>query len=106
RSVPPRRVCARHPLHAGTSEPLRYRACNPPRFCVACRCEWPGGRRPPHAAGLARGLPMTEPGDRWASLRSTMQFAKLLQRDVLGPGPAIYLTTSVYSSFELIVACP
>ena len=45
---------------------------------------------------------MTEPGERWAELRSTMQFSDL-QRDVPGPGPARYLTTGVYSSFELMV---
>ena len=35
-------------------------------------------------------------------LRSTIQFADLLQRDVHGPGPANHLTTGVYSSFELM----
>ena len=39
-----------------------------PRSCVACICEWAGGRRPPHAAELARGLPMNESGGRWAAL--------------------------------------
>ena len=74
-----------------------------PRSCVACRSEWAGGRRPPHPAELASGLPMNESGERWAALRNTMQFADLLQRDVPGPGPASYLTTGVYSSFELMV---
>ena len=72
-----------------------------PRFCVACSCEWVGGRRPPHPAMLARGLPMTQSGGRWAALRNTMQFADFLQRD--GPGPASYLTTGVHKSFELMI---
>ena len=74
-----------------------------PRSCVACLSEWAGGRRPPHPAELARGLPMNESGERWAALRGTIQFADFLQRDVPGPGPASYLSTDVYSSFELMV---
>ena len=74
-----------------------------PRSCVACSCAWAGGRRPPHPAELARGLPMTESGGRREALWSTMQFADLLQRVVPGPGPASYLTTGVYDSFELMV---
>ena len=38
------------------------------RSCVACSCEWAGGRRPLHPAELAAGLPMTESGGRWAAL--------------------------------------
>ena len=45
---------------------------------------------------------MTESGERWAALRNTMQFADLLRREVSGPGPACYLTTGVYDSFELV----
>ena len=73
------------------------------RSCVACSCERAGGRRPIHLAELARGLPMTESGGRWAALRNTMQCADLLQRDVPGPGPASYLTTGVHGSFEFMV---
>ena len=46
---------------------------------------------------------MTEPGGRWAAVRSTIQFADFLQREVPGPGPASFLPTGVYSSFELMV---
>ena len=46
---------------------------------------------------------MSESGGRWAALRNTMQFADLLQRNVPGPGPASYLTTGVYDSFEVMV---
>ena len=46
---------------------------------------------------------MKESEGRWAALRNIMQFADLLQRDVPGPGPASYLTTGVYSSFELMI---
>ena len=70
-----------------------------PRSCVACHSEWAGGNRPPHPAELARGLPMTKPRGRWAALRSVIQFADLARR----PGSDRYLTTSVYSSFELMV---
>ena len=75
------------------------------RSCVACSSEWAGGRQPPHSEELANnsGLPTNESGQRWASLRSTVQSADLLQRDVPGPGPASYLTTGIYSSCELMV---
>ena len=46
---------------------------------------------------------MTESGGRREALWSTMQFADLLQRVVPGPGPASYLTTGVYDSFELMI---
>ena len=42
---------------------------------------------------------MTKPRGRWAALRSVIQFADLARR----PGSDRYLTTSVYSSFELMV---
>ena len=76
-----------------------------PRSCVACSSEWVGGRRPPHPAELASnsGLPSNESGQRWAAPSSAVQFADLIQRDVPGPGPASYLTTGVYSSFDLMV---
>ena len=45
---------------------------------------------------------MTEPGGRWGALRSTIQFADFIQRDVPGPEPASYLTTGVYISFEIM----
>ena len=72
---------------------------------AACSSEWAGGRRPPYPTELASssGLPTNESGQRWAALRSTIQSADLLQRDVPGPGPASYLTAGVYSSFELMV---
>ena len=74
-----------------------------PRSCIACRSEWAGGIRPAYPTELARGLPMTERGGIWAALRSTIRFAGLLQRDIPGPGPASYLTTCVYSSFDLML---
>ena len=74
-----------------------------PRSCVACSLEGAGRRRPPLPADLARGLSISESEGRWAALRNIMQFADLLQRDVPGPGPATYLTTGVYSSFQLMV---
>ena len=43
---------------------------------------------------------MTEEGGRRAALRSTIQFADLLQRGAPRPGSDSYLTTCVYSSFE------
>ena len=46
---------------------------------------------------------MAEPGGKWAALRSTIQFADLLQRGAPGPGSDSYLTTGVYSSFALMV---
>ena len=46
---------------------------------------------------------MTEPGRTWAVLRSTILFADLPQRGVPGPGSDSYLTTVVYSYFELMV---
>ena len=102
RPVPPRRISTLQ-LHAGKSGPPRERAY--PRSYVACISEWAGGRRHPHRAELAcsSGLPTNESGQRWAALRSTVQFADLLQRDVSGPGPASSLTTGIYSSFELMV---
>ena len=48
-----------------------------PRSSLACRSDWAAGSRSPHPAEFARGLPMTEPGGRWAALRSTMRFADL-----------------------------
>ena len=66
-------------------------------------CHREGGRRPPHPAERARGLPVNESGGRWAALGNVMQFAELLQREVPRPGPASYLTTNIYSSFELMV---
>ena len=74
-----------------------------PRSCVACSLEGAGRRRPPLPADLARGLSISESEGRWAALRNIMQFADLLQRDVPGPGPASYLTTGVYDSFELMI---
>ena len=46
---------------------------------------------------------MTEPGGRWAALRSAILFADLLQRGAPGPASDSYLATGVYSSFELMV---
>ena len=47
---------------------------------------------------------MNESEGRWAALRIIMQFADLLQREVPAPGPATYLTSGIYSSFELMVS--
>ena len=74
-----------------------------PRSSVACSFKWAGGSRSPHPAELAGDRPMTESGGRWTASRNTMHFADLLQWDVPGPGPASYLTTGVYDSFELMV---
>ena len=102
RPVSPRRICALQ-LHAGTADRLA-RGHKDLRSCVACSSEWVGGRRLPHPAELASnsGLLTNESGQRLAALRSTVQFANLLQRDVPGPGPASYLTAGVHSSFELM----
>ena len=70
-----------------------------PKPCVAPHSAWPGGNRSPHPAALARGLPMSGHGERWAVVRSALQFAPLFQRGVPGPGPASYATTGVYSTF-------
>ena len=59
------------------------------------------GEGDPNPAELARGLPITESGGRWAALRNTMQLADL-QRDVPGR-PASYLITGVYDTFDLMV---
>lgn len=72
-----------------------------PRFCVACRSEWVGESRPPGLGELFRGLPITEPGGRWAVVRDVMEFADLLQQSIPGLEPARYLTTGVYSMLKL-----
>ena len=72
-----------------------------PRACVACQSAWPGGIRSRHPAELARGLPMTELGGRWAAVGRALQFAALLQRDALGTEPASYVTTRVRNMFDL-----
>ena len=48
-----------------------------PRPCIVCQSVWPGGTRPPHPAELARGLPMTELGERWTAVGRALQFAAL-----------------------------
>ena len=73
-----------------------------PRPCVVCRSAWPESNRPPHPAALAKRLPMSGQRERWAAVRSALQFARLFQRGVLRPGPASYATTGVYSTFELM----
>lgn len=96
--------CARQ-LHAGTSGSPREGAYIPQK--VLRRVPPRGGGRkttPPHPAEIARYLPINESGGRWTTaLRNVVQFAEFLQRDVPGPGPASYPTTSVCSSFELVV---
>ena len=54
--------------------------CVDPTPYVVRRSERAGGIRPPHPAELAGGLPMTETGGRWATLKNTIQFADPLQR--------------------------
>ena len=73
-----------------------------PRPCVVCRSAWPESNRPPHPAALAKRLPMSGQRERWAAVRSALQFARLFQRGILRPGPASYATTGVYSTFELM----
>lgn len=46
---------------------------------------------------------MTKAGGGWAAVKNTTQFVDFLRRDVPGPGPAIYLTTGVYGSFDFMV---
>ena len=46
---------------------------------------------------------MTEPGGKLAALRSTIQFAELLQPGTPVQGSNSYLTTGVCRSFELMV---
>lgn len=74
------------------------------RPCVAGQSAWPEERRPPHPAELAKGLPMTMQGGRWAAVRSALQFAALLERGALGNEPASYVTTGVDNTFELVVS--
>ena len=74
-----------------------------PRPCVACRLARPGGNRSPHPAALARRLPMAGFGERWAVVRSALQFTVLFQRGVPGLEPASYETTGVHSTFQLTV---
>ena len=104
RPVPPRRVFVHSSCMLERAGRLA-RGHIDPRSCVACSSGGAGGRRPPHPAELASssGPPTNESGQRWAALRSAAQFADLLQRDVPGPGPASYLTTGVYSSFEIMI---
>ena len=45
---------------------------------------------------------MTELGGRWAAIGRALQFATLLQQDVLGTEPASYVTTGVHNTFELM----
>ena len=73
-----------------------------PRPSVACQSAWSGGNPSPDPPELARGLPITELGGRWAAVRRALQFAALLQRDALGTEPASYVTTGVHNSFELM----
>ena len=73
-----------------------------PRPCVACPSAWPGGIRPPHPAELAKGLPMTELGGRWAAVKRGLQFVALLQRDAPGTEPDSRVTTGVHNTFELM----
>lgn len=40
--------------------------------------EWAGGKRLPHPVELSRGLPLTEPGRRWAAMKGAMQFTDLI----------------------------
>lgn len=102
RPVPPRRVGARS-VRVGATGPLT-RGYVDSRPCVACLSEWEGGSRPLHPAKLARELLMTKPVGGCAALRSTLQFADLLQQDVFGLGPTAEVTsTGVCSSFELMV---
>ena len=41
-----------------------------PRPCVARQLAWPEGSRPPHAAELARGSPMTEQRGIWTAVKT------------------------------------
>lgn len=74
-----------------------------PGPCVACRSALPGGNRHSHSAALARELPLAGHGDWWAAVRSVLQFAALLQRCDSGPGPASFVTSGVYNTFEPVV---
>ena len=91
-------VHARYMLHR---EDRIARGHADPRPCVACQSAWPGGIRPPHPPELARGLPMTELGGRWAAVRRALQSAALLQPDALGTEPARHVMTGVHNTFEL-----
>ena len=62
-----------------------------------------GGRRPPRPAELARGLSMNGHEGRWVAVRGGLQFAARVQRSIPGPEPASYVTTGIYSTFELML---
>lgn len=91
------------PLHAGACGPHREWACQPKALPLACCSEWPVGRRSPQRAELARRLPITDLGLKWAAMRGALEFAGLLQRCAPGPWPASYVTTGVYHTFEFMV---
>ena len=85
--VPPRRVCALQ-LHAGTSGSPRERTYRPEVLrCVQQRLGGGETTSPPAEHASNSGLPTNELGEIRGALRSTIQFAGLLQRDVPGPGP-------------------
>ena len=71
--------------------------------CVTCCSEWPVRSRHPHPTELAQGLPRSQPGGRWPSVGSTLQFAELLQEGVPRLDPASYVTTGSHDTFELMV---
>lgn len=75
-----------------------------PRPFVACRSERSGEIQSPHQTELARGLPVTEPGGRWALVRGALQLITLLQRGVPGPQKASFVTAGVHSTFKLMVS--
>ena len=71
--------------------------------CVACRSTWPGGKRPPHSAELARGLSMNGHEGRWAGVRGALlQFTARVQRHISGPESVSHTITGIYGTFELM----
>lgn len=90
------------PLHVGASGADRARVCRPQVHCHVPLRVGGGKLDPPSGGGYWRST-----NDRaWgggAALRTTIQFANLLQRKAPGPGPASLLTTGGHSPFELLV---
>ena len=70
---------------------------------VACHSAWPRETRPPHPAELAREISMDGHKGKWGAARRALHFATRVQRHISGLKSAIYVTTGIYSTFELML---
>lgn len=59
--------------------------------------------RPSHPVALAPGLPKTQTGQRWSSLRGALLLVDLMQEGAPWLELATYKTTGIHSMFELMV---